>query len=50
MGNQKPINKGKILGIIIAIVAVLIIAMAGALWEDADKSKNYVSQMPVTGN
>lgn len=37
---KKPINKGKILGIIIAVVAVLVIAMAGALWEDADKSKN----------
>ena len=48
--NQKPINKGKILGVIIAVVAVLMIAMAGALWEDADKSKNYVCQMPVTGN
>lgn len=31
MGNQKPINKGKILGIIIAVFAVLLIAMAGAL-------------------
>lgn len=50
MANQKPINKGKILGIIIAVVAVLMIAMAGALWEDADKSKNCVCQMPVTGN
>ena len=50
MANQKPINKGKILGIIIAVVAVLVIVMAGALWEDADKSKNYVCQMPVTGN
>jgi hypothetical protein len=50
MANQKPINKGKILGIIITVVAVLMIAMAGALWEDADKSKNYVCQMPVTGN
>lgn len=29
MANQKPINKGKILGIIIAVVAVLMIAMAG---------------------
>ncbi|WCF57275.1 SPFH-domain/band7-family protein [Bacteroides phage PhiCrAssBcn19] len=48
--SKKPINKGKILGIIIAVVAVLMIAMAGALWEDADKSKNYVCQMPVTGN
>lgn len=49
MGNQNPINKWKILGIIIAVVAMLMIAMAGALWEDADKSKNYVCQMPVTG-
>lgn len=31
MGNQKPINKGKILGIIIAVFAVLLVAMAGAL-------------------
>lgn len=29
MENQKPINKGKILGIIITVVAVLMIAMAG---------------------
>ena len=33
IGNQKPINKGKILGIIIAVFAVLLVAMAGALWD-----------------
>lgn len=49
MGNQKTVSKGKILGIIIAVFAVLFIAMAGALFEDADKSKNYVCQMPMTG-
>lgn len=49
MGNQKTISKGKILGIIIAVFVVLFIAMAGALFEDADKSKNYVCQMPMTG-
>lgn len=50
MANQNPISKGKIFGVIIAVFAVLLIAMAGALWEDADKSKNYVCQMPITGN
>lgn len=49
MGNQKTVSKGKILGIIIAVFAVLFIAMARALFEDADKSKNYVCQMPMTG-
>lgn len=43
------IKKGKILGIVTIVVALLIVAMAGALWEDADKSKNYVCQMPITG-
>jgi hypothetical protein len=31
MGNQNPSNQEKIIGIIIAVVAVLMIAMAGAL-------------------
>lgn len=48
MGNQ-VIGKSKIFGIIIAVFAILFIAMAGALFEDADKSKNYVCQMPMTG-
>ena len=42
MANQKPINKGKILGIIIAVVAVLVIAMAGALWEETSQRTMYV--------
>lgn len=39
MTNQKPINKGKILGIIIAVVAVLIDAWQGALWEECRQVK-----------
>jgi len=44
------ISKNKILGIIISVVAVVFISISGMLLEDADKSKNYVCQMPFTGN
>lgn len=43
------INKNKILGIVIGVVAVVLIALSGMLFEDADKSKNYVCQMPMSG-
>ncbi|WP_302612138.1 SPFH domain-containing protein [uncultured Muribaculum sp.] len=43
------INKNKILGTAIAVVAVVLIALSGMLLEDADKSKNYVCQMPMSG-
>lgn len=43
------INKNKILGIVVGVVAVVIIALSGMLFEDADKSKNYVCQMPMSG-
>ncbi len=43
------INKNKILGIVIGVVAVVAIALSGMLFEDADKSKNYVCQMPMSG-
>ncbi len=46
---QKTVSKSKIFAIIIAIVAVLLVCFSGMLFEDADKSKNYVCQMPVTG-
>lgn len=46
---MEQIKKSKIWGIIIAVLAVAFIAASGSLVEDADKSKNYVCQMPMTG-
>ena len=46
---MKTISKSKIFGIIIAVFAVLVMVFSPMLFEDADKSKNYVCQMPVTG-
>lgn len=47
--SQKIISKSKISAIIVAVVAVLLLCFSGMLFEDADKSKNYVCQMPMTG-
>lgn len=41
--------KGKIYAVIGAVIVIAFIALSGSLMEDADKSKNYVCQMPVTG-
>jgi hypothetical protein len=41
--------KMKIFAIIVAVLAVGVAALSGKLFEDADKSRNYVCQMPVTG-
>ena len=41
--------KRKIYAIIGAVVAVTVLALSGKMFEDADKSKNYVCQMPITG-
>ncbi len=43
------INKNKILGIVIGVVAVVAIALSGMLFEDEEKKKNYVCQMPMSG-
>ena len=43
------INKSKIIGIAGVAVGVVALCMLGSLVEDADKSKNYVCQMPFTG-
>ncbi len=43
------ITRSKILGITGAVVGVVALCMLGSLFEDADKSKNYVCQMPITG-
>ena len=47
--GTKVISKTKILGIIIAILAIAFVSFSAALFEDADKSRVYVCQMPVTG-
>ena len=41
--------KSKIFAIFGAIIVLALIVLSGWLVEDADKSKNYVCQMPVTG-
>jgi regulator of protease activity HflC (stomatin/prohibitin superfamily) len=41
--------KRKIYAIIGALIAVTVICLSGKLFEDADKSKNYVCQLPITG-
>lgn len=46
---MRQISKSKIWGIIIAVLVVVLLFISGSLLEDADKSKNYVCQMPVTG-
>ena len=42
-------NKNKIFAFVIAVIAIVIIGLSGFLMEDADKSKNYVCQRPITG-
>jgi ribosomal protein S11 len=41
--------KKKIMAIIGLVIAVTLLCFSGKLVEDADKSKNYVCQMPITG-
>ena len=45
----QTISKSKILAIVIAVIAVLFLCLSGMLFEDADKSKNYVCQIPMSG-
>ena len=42
-------TKKRILGIVMAAVAVVLFVASFSIFEDADKSKNYVCQMPITG-
>lgn len=43
------INKSKILGIVCGVLVVAALCLCGSLFEEADKSKNYVCQMIGTG-
>lgn len=50
--NEKApmsVTKKVIYGIVTIAVAILLIGVCRSLFEDADKSKNYVCQMPITG-
>ena len=35
-------KKNNIFAIVIAIIAIAVVCLSGSLFEDADKSKNYV--------
>ena len=41
--------KKKIFAVVIAICAIAFIASVGKLWEQTDRSKIYVCQMPISG-
>lgn len=42
--------KSWIIGIVVAACAIFVAILSSSLFEDANKSKNYVCQMPITGN
>lgn len=50
MNQPTKVSKSTIFAIMSAAIVILLVCMSGALFEDADKSKNYVCQMPITGN
>lgn len=47
---MKMISKKSILGIVIGAIATFFFLLSFAIFEDADKTKNYVCQKPITGN
>ena len=47
---MEMISKKSILGIVLGVIAALLFVGSFFIFEDADKSKNYVCQMPITGN
>ena len=42
-------TKTKIFAFLIVVISIVFVGMSASLFEDADKSKNYVCQMPWTG-
>ena len=44
------ITRKQIAGIVVAAIAIILLFLFGSLFEDANKSKNYVCQMPITGS
>ena len=47
---MEMMSKKSILGIVVGVIAFVIFGASFYIFEDADKSKNYVCQMPITGN
>ena len=47
---MEMMSKKSILGIVLGVIAALLFVGSFFIFEDADKSKNYVCQMPITGN
>jgi hypothetical protein len=47
---MEMMSKKSILGIVIGVIALVFFCASFYIFEDADKSKNYVCQMPITGN
>jgi hypothetical protein len=47
---MEMMSKKSILGIVVGVIAVVLFGASFYIFEDADKSKNYVCQMPITGN
>ena len=41
--------KKKIFGLLGLVIAIAVLCLSGKLFEDADKSRNYVCQKPITG-
>jgi regulator of protease activity HflC (stomatin/prohibitin superfamily) len=48
--EKTVLSKKKIIGIVMGVVGLLMILASFSIFEDADKSKNYVCQMPISGN
>ena len=49
MVEQLTCNEKVVSSSLAGVIVVLLVCMAGSLFEDADKSKNYVCQMPMSG-
>jgi hypothetical protein len=47
---MEMMSKKSILGIVVGVIAAVLFGASFYIFEDADKSKNYVCQMPITGN
>jgi hypothetical protein len=46
---EEMISKKTILGIVVGVIAAILFFASFFIFEDADKSKNYVCQLPISG-
>ena len=49
MNSPVNVSKKVLLGVVAIIALFIVLFVAGGIFEDCDKSKNYVCQFPVTG-